>query len=129
VACGGSQARGLIGAVAAGLRHSHSNARSKPHLDLHHSSQQRWILNPLIEARDRTLDLMVPSRIHFQCATTGTPAGTMIIYKIQNYAFKDTWHVHHTIEHCFTNIREKMINYEGDVCSNYLLERLLIELW
>ena len=31
-ACGGSQARGLIGAVAAGLRHSHSNARSKPHL-------------------------------------------------------------------------------------------------
>ena len=26
----GSQARGLIGAVAAGLRHSHSNARSEP---------------------------------------------------------------------------------------------------
>ena len=31
-ASGGSQARGLIGAVAAGLHHSHSNARSKPHL-------------------------------------------------------------------------------------------------
>ena len=29
---GGSQARGLIGAVAAGLRHSHSNARSEPHV-------------------------------------------------------------------------------------------------
>ena len=28
-AYGGSQARGLIGAVAAGLCHSHSNARSK----------------------------------------------------------------------------------------------------
>ena len=27
---GGSQARGPIGAVAAGLRHSHSDARSKP---------------------------------------------------------------------------------------------------
>ena len=27
---GGSQARGLIGAVAAGLHQSHSNARSKP---------------------------------------------------------------------------------------------------
>ena len=26
------QARGLIGAVAAGLHHSHSNARYKPHL-------------------------------------------------------------------------------------------------
>ena len=31
-AYGSSQARGLIGAVAAGLRHSHSNDRSKPHL-------------------------------------------------------------------------------------------------
>ena len=29
-AYGGSQARGLIGAVAAGLRHSHSNTGSKP---------------------------------------------------------------------------------------------------
>ena len=30
MAHGGSQTRGLIGAVAAGLRHSHSNARSEP---------------------------------------------------------------------------------------------------
>ena len=29
---GGSQARGVIGAVAAGPRQSHSNARSEPHL-------------------------------------------------------------------------------------------------
>ena len=29
-ACGGSQARGLIGAVAAGLHHSHRNATSEP---------------------------------------------------------------------------------------------------
>ena len=32
VAYGDSQARGLIGAVAAGLHHSHSNTRSEPHL-------------------------------------------------------------------------------------------------
>ena len=32
VAYGGSRARSLIGAVAAGLLHSHSNARSEPHL-------------------------------------------------------------------------------------------------
>ena len=32
VAYGDSQARGLIGAVPAGLGHSHSNARSEPHL-------------------------------------------------------------------------------------------------
>ena len=31
-ACGGSQARGRIGAVATGLHHSHSNAGSEPHL-------------------------------------------------------------------------------------------------
>ena len=42
----GSQAKGPIRATAAGL---------------HHSSQQRRILNPLSEARDRTLFLMNPS--------------------------------------------------------------------
>ena len=31
-AYGGSQARGLIGAVAAGLRQGHSNTKSKPRL-------------------------------------------------------------------------------------------------
>ena len=31
-AYGGSQARGWIGAIAAGLHHSHSNTRSEPHL-------------------------------------------------------------------------------------------------
>jgi len=31
--------------------------------DLHHSSRQRRILNPLSEARDQTHNLMVPSRI------------------------------------------------------------------
>ena len=36
-----------IRAAASGLHHTHSNARSKPHLhvcDLHHSSQLHWIL-------------------------------------------------------------------------------------
>ena len=42
---------------------------------LHHSSQQRWILNPLGGARDRTCNLMVPSRIRFCCATMGTSEG------------------------------------------------------
>ena len=31
-ACGSSQARGQIGAVANGLCHNHSNAESEPHL-------------------------------------------------------------------------------------------------
>uniref|UniRef100_A0A4X1V729 Uncharacterized protein n=1 Tax=Sus scrofa TaxID=9823 RepID=A0A4X1V729_PIG len=40
--------------------------------DLHHSSWQRRILNPLSEARDRTHNLMVPSQICFRCTTMGT---------------------------------------------------------
>ena len=41
--------------------------------DLHHSSQQSRILYPLREAGDQTRNFMVPSRIHFHCAMTGTP--------------------------------------------------------
>ena len=51
-AYGSSQARGLIGATAVGLCHSHSKARSELVCDLYCSSQHQ-ILNPLSEARDR----------------------------------------------------------------------------
>ena len=52
MAYGGSQERGLIGAVAAGLHHSHSNARSELRLQSTHRWWQRWILKPLCEIRD-----------------------------------------------------------------------------
>ena len=58
MAYGGSQARSQIRATAASL---------------HHCSQQRQILSPLIKARDRTHNLMVPRRIRFHCTTAGTP--------------------------------------------------------
>ena len=64
-ACGSSQARGLTRATAASPYHCHSHARSKPLCDLHRSSQQCQILNPLKEARDRTHVLMDTSWIHF----------------------------------------------------------------
>ena len=41
--------------------------------NLHHSSQQHWILNPLSEARDRTCILMDTSWIHFHGARVGNP--------------------------------------------------------
>ena len=41
--------------------------------NLHHSSRQHQILNPLREAKDRTRNLMVPSWICFCCTMTGTP--------------------------------------------------------
>ena len=49
-AYGGSQARGRIEAIAA---------------NIHHSSQQHQILNPLSEARDGTCMLMDASQIRF----------------------------------------------------------------
>ena len=47
--------------------------------DLHHSSGKQRILNPLSEARDQTRNFMLPSRICFCCATTGTPGTAFLI--------------------------------------------------
>ena len=63
MAYGGSQARGLIRATAASLHQSHSN--------LHHSSWQRWILNPLGETKDQTLNHMAPSLDSLPLRLTG----------------------------------------------------------
>ena len=41
--------------------------------DLHHSSQEHQILNPLNKARDQIHYLMVLSQIHFRCTMLGTP--------------------------------------------------------
>ena len=42
--------------------------------DLHHSSRQRQILDPLSKARDRIRILRDTGRIHFLCASAGAPA-------------------------------------------------------
>ena len=55
---GGSQARGWVGAIAAGL---------------YHSTWQRRSFNPLSKARDRTSNLIVPSRFVNHGAMIGTP--------------------------------------------------------
>ena len=62
---------GVIGAAAASLCHSHPDLSRV--CDLHHNSRQCQILNPLIEARDRTCNLMVPTQIPFHYAMTRTP--------------------------------------------------------
>ena len=46
--------------------------------DLNHSSQQRWIPNPLAKARDRTLILMDTNWICFYWATMGTPKSRVL---------------------------------------------------
>ena len=39
--------------------------------EIHHSSRQCWILNPLSEARDKTRILMNTGQVRYQWATTG----------------------------------------------------------
>ena len=41
--------------------------------DLHHNSQQHWVLNSLSEARDRTLILGDTSQIHDLLSHNGNP--------------------------------------------------------
>ena len=49
--------------------------------DLHHSSQQCWIVNPMSEARDGTRILMDASRVQYHCTTMGTPQFTFLGFK------------------------------------------------
>ena len=74
-AYGGSQARGLTGAVAPVLRHSHSKAGSEPCLWFTPQFMAMSDLYLLSETRDWTCNLMVPSRNRFRCAIgMGTPS-------------------------------------------------------
>ena len=72
---GGSQVRGLFELKLQLLTYTTAAATPDPSrvCDLHHSSQQCQILNPLSEPRDGTHNLMIPSWIHFRGAMTGTP--------------------------------------------------------
>ena len=47
--------------------------------NLHHSSRQRLMPDPLSVARDRTCNLMDTSQICFCCTTTGTPVLILFI--------------------------------------------------
>ena len=49
--------------------------------NLHHSSWQHQILNPLSKARNRTRSLMVPSQNPCCCAATGSPGCPLFVCK------------------------------------------------
>ena len=73
-AYGSSQARGRIGDAAAGYTTATATWDLSRICDLHHSSRQHWILNPLSGARNQTRVLMDPSRVHYRWATMGAPS-------------------------------------------------------
>ena len=75
VAYGNSQARGRIsyrGWPTPGVTATAMPGQIRV-CNLHSSSQQHQILNPLSKARDGTCIFMDPSRIHFHWAPTGRP--------------------------------------------------------
>ena len=66
IAYGSSQARGQIGATAAGPHHSHSNTGFEPHLQRTSqlsAIQDAGMLSPLSETRGQTHILMDTSRV------------------------------------------------------------------
>ena len=72
VAYGSSQAKGQIGAAAAGYTTATAMPDPSHFCNLHHSSWQCRILNPLSKAKDWTCIFMGASQIHFWLAANGS---------------------------------------------------------
>ena len=74
MAYGSSQARGQMGATAAGVHHNHSNVESK--LPLRSTPQLKAMPDPQPTKRGQGSNTYPhdTSRIHFHCATVGTPS-------------------------------------------------------
>ena len=73
MAYGCFQARGLIGAIADGLCHRHSNAATKLCLQPTPQLTDCCILDPMSKGRYQTRNLMVPSQILLLCTMMETP--------------------------------------------------------
>ena len=78
-----------VGAVA--LAYTTGAATPDPShvFDLHHSSWQHWILNPLSEARDWTCILTDASQMHILWAMMGTPQSAIFNWKFIAVFSKD----------------------------------------
>ena len=79
-----SPARGQVEAVAAGLPTATAMWDLSCVFDLHHSSWQHQITNPLSKARDQTHILTDTSQIHFCCATMVIPS-THFLNKVLHF--------------------------------------------
>ena len=79
-ACGCFQSRSRISATAPAYTTATAKRDPSCLCDLHHSSQQRFIPYPLIEARDQTGILMDTGWICYHLATRGTPLFNLILF-------------------------------------------------
>ena len=85
--------------------------------NLHHSSQQCWILTPLSEARDRTRVFMDPSWVRHHWAMTGTSALTLIL---KLYDFMKSRNKHSSLEK-FQRITPDRFSWDPNLRVLYLL--------
>ena len=92
--------------------------------DLHHSSRQRQILNPLSEARDQTCILMVPSRIRFRCAMTGTPYKLLYLSVNLKLDFFQTWYSMNILRP--NERQEQKLNYSPGALISFPVNPLVI---
>ena len=109
--------------------------------DLHHSSWQCWILNPLSKARDQTRKLMVPSQICFRCATTGTPEAYLLNYQfalwVKNCGFSIMCVSRWNNTYCWLTTQKRMyvwdatisFSFDHIVCTRCKLVSTLMEIW
>ena len=89
--------------------------------DLHHNSWQRWILNPLSEAREGGICvLMDPSQIHFPWAMTGTPLCFWFVRVSQFcwFFFLWLWDLWRVLVRCFVGCLSigVFLSFLGFVC-------------
>ena len=90
VAYGSSQARGWIRAEAAVVHTTDIETRDPSCVwDLHHSSWQHCIFNPLIGAKDWTRVLTDISRVHYHWATTGTSVSSRLLISLFSQRISD----------------------------------------
>ena len=117
VAYGGSQARGWIGAVAASLHHSHSNAGSLIH----------WA-----KVRDQTRVLMDTNQVHYCWAMMGTPHNSIYLRnKDGDTDVVSIWHLISIVFHkVYLHTLSKQLNFP--FISQYMYpwsEIWLIQFW
>ena len=77
--------------------------------DLHPSSWQCWIPDPLSEARDQMCILMDSSRIHYHWATMGTPPNFLILERcILKCSERNTHDVWNLLSNCKAKKKKKV---------------------
>ena len=117
-AYGGSQARGWMGAVDAGLYHSHSNEGSQPHLRPKPQLMVTPDCWPTERPRNWTCIFMDPSWVHWPLSHKGSSQYILYVYSLMvgSHQNRRKWELRKSLAEPCWSLREKKIN-NTDVSS------------